>query len=447
VGKNIETLLFIHDAEVQAHYDRPSDMRRYSGTISSNNMFSMDGDMKFLRDANFDWIPLKKPLMQAQFPSSVSILCQRIGIASNVTMMDRIYKHFPQYDSNSDCWEPETFCVLRFPFSLRDLGFQSEIADDVLFVREDDFALLQIARSKDDLVITGSPGVSKSWFQLRFLLLTWNPQVYFELSGEKELPLDWRGSREAAGQIVLMKGGVKEQRLVNVTSGSQSTMVARNRAEVLDINTEDTTVLFEPGHSLEGISSSGFKHFIITASPDRIRYIQFLREWANLVVYPCWTVGELLIVMDLVEPSLSKTKEGLYSEEEAANRIRRLGFCIRYFLAQSRAGIKELERQQDLALADLDLKALTRYPTIEKAAKRDYVEVSHWILRYEVDRKEDLREEEAFSRSQNCQFYEIECSLVPSSASIEERLGQAAREVEEEMLMATLKPFLAPLEK
>jgi len=280
--------------------------------------------------------------------------------------------------------------------------------------------------------------VSKSWFQLRFLLFCLNPHIYYELSGETEFPRNWDGENEPPKKILLMTGGQDEYDLITVKDASVD-VVHKTHVKTRRFNKRNITALFEPGEIFETPNLRGFSHFVITASPDKRRYKEYLKKGALQYVYPSWTFGELLFARDIVEPLVSRAVKSLYTEASTVQRIKEFGPFIRYLIVPHPHKVISIRDDQEKSLEGLSLDVLSKVGrTIERGESKS-IEVSHRILRYEVNRRKTEEDEDGVHEFD--MYLKANTDLVPGSHFMAQKVLDRIRDLEEEKMLQILRPY------
>ena len=265
--------------------------------------------------------------------------------------------------------------------------------------------MFKTVRALQNVVITGNPGVGKSWFQVRFLLFCIRPDLYKALSGDAEFPRDFRGSHDPPKYIFRMIAERTEGCIFDVANMRVlPPFDAGFRSAVRNPGlAPDCTVLFEPADDNKRMAPfRGFRNsqFIMTVSPERNRYDEFVKQkvftMAGLLVMPCHFAAEIMAMgrvlrarfeSTCISAPAETTPENDFSPDKIRSRMRKYGPFIRYVLNPHNISAIDLRRKQTFKELNLDT-LLSAGRTIERGrdsgASRHHV--STWILRYAVPR-------------------------------------------------------------
>ena len=344
-------------------------------------------------------------------------------------------------DDPPDSIPPGPVYALRFPRPIILEGLKGEFESrDMLFIRQDDIDMFKAARALQNVVLTGNPGVGKSWFQVRFLLFCTRPDIYKALSGEAKFPIDFRFSREPPEYIFRMvatesKGYVFDLVNMQVLPASQASL-AKNR---------ESTVLYEPGFDDARMAPlDGFEQgqCIMTVSPDVSRYEEFLKSTsgAAALVMPCHFAAELMAMGRVLSACFETTYATVsiedkpvdpYTEDKVRERLRKYGAFVRLVLTRERSEYDEMQSKKLNSLAPEKL--LAAFRTIELDDKTPSVNyVSTWLLKFDVARDTSGRVE-SFRRSNTW--------LEASNGNVIAKLREKLTEKSENDLVLCLLPL------
>ena len=78
----------------------------------------------------------------------------------------------------------DTLDVIKLPLPIP--TEKLSVAPQFLFIRPDEYALFKCFGQKDWCILTGNPGISKSWFQWKFILLCYCQDLFYKLSLSEE---------------------------------------------------------------------------------------------------------------------------------------------------------------------------------------------------------------------------------------------------------------------
>ena len=141
--------------------------------------------------------------------------------------------------------------------------------------------------------------------------------------------------------------------------------------------------LFEPGESDRGPYFCGLEiPTICSVSPDKKRYKEFLKDGAEMLYMPTWTLEELQAVGKFMA-SRGQTNM-LLDQDDISARFEAFGGIFRHVFAQK---TDEITREQDRAILSLDPKKFL----FNELAKEV---ISHYVAQYRVttDGKKAFRE-------------------------------------------------------
>ena len=295
-----------------------------------------------------------------------------------------------EFDKDNEWSIAETIYVVRLPMEIPFV--EESILRDTLFVREDDLAQFKMVRSLRKVVMTGNPGIGKSWFQWQVFLWSLRPDIFGKLSGEcegcNELPPNHNNDSLHPSVILRYVAG---QQVCHVFFLDENTPIVHELKKFDDfhfLDRDDSLLLFEPGRSVDPIPYEFIvkMQILATVSPDKTRTKEFIKHEGIQSIMPCPSTSELLAMANYTRPFSSNQES--FTNEETLKRIERFGPFNRYVLAISERAGKEFAAQlqaAENALSGEKLKSLVKFYSIEKSSANE--QVSHWFLRYEVDRR------------------------------------------------------------
>lgn len=198
------------------------------------------------------------------------------------------------------------------------------------------------------MVLTGNPGIGKSWF-LSYMM--------------------WRASK--LGQIVVLESVQADVVWVLRPDGHTRRVQVQHRNDIPELQESSTLYLLDPaGHRTprEPVMSDAFT--LVAASPNRAHYQQFLKRVQHKRFFPTWMLAELLAVRKFVEPSLE--------ESELRRRFEVFGGISRAVFSRN---ILEMELQLDGAIATCHMVQIQDSLGCQDTAPQ----ASHQLLQYDVD--------------------------------------------------------------
>jgi hypothetical protein len=281
--------------------------------------------------------------------------------------------------------------MVRLPVSIPGEG--DRLCCDTLFITRDDLALFAAIRSSRKAVILGNPGIGKSWFQYLCLLFSVRADVYKALTGALSLPPSYRGSSEAPQVIVRLMNGaaaacvyfLAEEIIVH-----RFESVDKSRAVCRLTNSDKSLMMFEPGETNTPVFYFGLDRMQIlaTVSPDSSRYKEFVKNGGLQFYKPCPSTPSLLAFGAVMRPRFSADLQKLYSTSNIKERIRSFGHFQRYIFPSSASDEKRIILRRDEALLNLSNEDLQRLALHYQLFDQDKINpLSHWFLRYEIDRE------------------------------------------------------------
>eukprot|EP00968_Pinguiococcus_pyrenoidosus_P022893 scaffold3447_cov322-Pinguiococcus_pyrenoidosus.AAC.1 len=374
--------------------------------------------------------------------------------------------------------------ILRFPYATDMTALRGRLGGDLLFFRQDDLDLFDVLRNDENrhVVITGNPGTAKSWFQPKVITLLARPDIYrtmveksdaiynnteqsAEEAAEKEpeeaaekepeeaaekgleeatetLPEETTHSQIQAGTPKLIYRMITKAEVDPVVfdlEGRRVLSLEAAKALPGGLDREENWVLYEPSDDPaqpRWISYEDMK-FIMTVSPLRSRYKQFIRDIRSAVYcMPCATLAEMLVMGKTLSPLFPERGGPDLSEEGIRSSFKEFGPFPRYMLAGADARVKNRDLYTT-ALVELDpAKLLAVRKTIEESGEETQsTHVSHWLLAYQHRR---------YRRSGRVvDFLEPRTTLEASNPGVLRSLKEKLRKWNEAQLFAVLSTALS----
>ena len=284
----------------------------------------------------------------------------------------------------------KTIYVVRLPMEIPLV--EENILRDTLFVREDDLAQFQMVRSLKKAVLTGNPGIGKSWYQWQVLLWSLRPDIYGMLlgrsQGSNELPPNHNHVNHPPSVILRYMAGLQLCHVFFLNENPPIVHKLKKFDEFYLLDREDSLLLFEPGKSLDPVPYELLVkiQILATVSPDKRRTKEFMKHSGIKSIMPCPSTAELLVMANYYRPFSLDEKQ--FTKETILGQIKQYGPFPRYVLATSARDRKQYEDARRAAVKGLSgekLNRLVMFFSIEASSAGE--EVSHWFLRYEVDRR------------------------------------------------------------
>jgi len=251
----------------------------------------------------------------------------------------------------------DTLDVIKLPLAIP--TDKHSPARQFLFVRPDEYALFKCFTQHDWCILAGSTGISKSWFQWKFILFCYRLDLFDKFSPFEEkllggLKTDDRTSAEQ--EQVIRAGPFIPKIIVRTVSGCDSLFffvgrtddvlcVYHSRERLDRITDENTTILWEPGSMDTPVYYSGVKaRIIVTVSPNE----DFFREFnmrARMFFMPC--PSELQIrLMGHIYRRISNGSKRWLTDAEIHKRVEKFGPFIRIVLNWSSLELDAFEWSQ-----------------------------------------------------------------------------------------------------
>jgi len=174
-------------------------------------------------------------------------------------------------------------------------------APQFLFVRPDEYALFKCFTKHDWCILTGNLGISKSWFQWKFILFCYRLDLFDKFSPFKEKLLGGLKSEDkksAEQEQVISSETFIPKLIVRTEAGSKSlyffvgldadVLFVKHDIDMLDcITDENTTILWEPRESSTQVYYSCVNARIIATVPPNKDLIHEFKKEAKMFFMPC----------------------------------------------------------------------------------------------------------------------------------------------------------------
>jgi hypothetical protein len=235
-----------------------------------------------------------------------------------------------------------------------------------LFIRADELVLFDCFGRNRWCILIGNPGISKSWFQWKFILLCYRQDFYQQLrSNEAEEAMlsrasNTEGSKESFFElnnkpfipnlIIRSKAG-RQSLLFFVDRLMKVYSIEHTPEKLTHITDESSTILWEPD---EGDAPVRYKsilsRIIATVSPDLRRIHEFQKN-ARKFYMTC--PSELQIRLMGIIFRKHAMEEDIITDETIHLRVQKYGPFIRNALCWSDFEIKEYKTRRDKEITDV----------------------------------------------------------------------------------------------
>ena len=218
-------------------------------------------------------------------------------------------------------------------------------------------------------VLTGNPGTSKSWFHWYILYCVVNGKV---------------------NRFKLIVRQVAENKLVFIFPEFDRvyyTLSVREGVTLLSmyVQPDAALLLVEPADSLKEPQITGIST-ILTCSPDKRRYKEFLKKGAAKHYMPVWKLDELqLVAAHIRERTNDKFLKEALTPEGIRKRYHCFGGIFCYVIPVNKTVLTTVESEQRTALGNA--KAADTFIRAIDIEKRDSNKenISHFLLQYDVN--------------------------------------------------------------
>ena len=248
---------------------------------------------------------------------------------------------------------------------------EPSVLPSTIFIRKFYPDLLKNLLRNKYSVLTGNPGISKSWFH-------WYVLYHMVKENDCKFKLIVRQVADRLMAFIFPQCG-KVFYTINVKLG----LALLEH----DIRQDLALLLIEPEAAFTEPLFSGVQT-ILMCSPDRRHYKEFYKHGAVKQYMPVWKLDELQLVAGHIRENASDEflKRALTSEE-IEKRYNRFGGIFRYVIPYSEAALNSVEREQESVLANA--KAVDTFIRGDEIEKRDdnKENSSHFLLQYNVNEK------------------------------------------------------------
>jgi hypothetical protein len=337
-------------------------------------------------------------------------------------------KRMTEYDLESETTDhlhfteddyEQTLDVVRLPIAIPQEIAQR--APEFLFIRPDDIALFRSISNNQWSILTGNPGISKSWFQWKFVLFCYR-QDLFELLSRNKLRIDPEVSATNIEDIENVSDedtnekDIQRKRsktssfplpdyIVRTVNGESSFWFALNRFEkvleirhrhvdLVSLTDANTTLLWEPGHGNLPIFSTGIVCKIIaTVSPNPSIHHGIERD-AQMFYMPCPSELQIRLMGQIYRKFAGVST--FPTDNVIRSRVKEYGPFIRIALSPYVSTVTKFAEKRDLEINLLfsqprDLsKMLMSHHCLEQDLKNtgQVVNFSHRLARFVVEQDE-----------------------------------------------------------
>jgi hypothetical protein len=277
-----------------------------------------------------------------------------------------------------------------------------------LFIRPDEYALFIILTNKKRTILIGNPGISKSWFQYKFILFSYRPDLFDllwschsprclqvqtgnEKDGSMEQLHEERKDKLEGSPLkkyktdIIPKRPVYPSHIVRTLDGTESYIFHIGFGVEYDVQViknhtpqslkwctdEESTILWEPGSSTNPIEYEvTFAKILATVSPRVDTYKYFARR-AQKFYMPCPSeihirlmgkimheVGKVVLesnkISHIEDRMMYETNDSMYpSDKEVCERIKLYGPFIRTSIVWNALDLGNLRTETTTELNNL----------------------------------------------------------------------------------------------
>jgi hypothetical protein len=306
----------------------------------------------------------------------------------------------PQVEHDFD----ERLYVIKLPMPIPTETYSP--VPQFLFLRADELVLFDCFGRHRWCILIGNPGISKSWFQWKFILLCYRPDLYQQLrSNEAEEAVQSRASNSKGSIESFFELNNKPfipNLILRTIAGRESLLFFFDRPDVyfiqhtpesLRLITDgNSTILWEPDEGNTPVKyKSILSRIIATVSPDMKRIHEFQKN-ARSFYMPC--PSELQIrLMGLIYRKYAMDQD-IITDEKIHLRVQKYGPFIRNALCWLDIDFKAYERARNddiRRICATDLTMRQAFETSTHIMEDDKVSsgsscLSHRLARFVVDR-------------------------------------------------------------
>ena len=220
------------------------------------------------------------------------------------------------------------------------------LGSDIIFTRDFYEDLLMDIRAENRCLLTGSPGIGKSHFQLYYLARILNPTLF------GPLPPDCYGCTDAPKIVIRQEGN---SMTVYDIENRVAYKCGKNKSLLGCFDPKVTLYLYEPGELETGPYYFGHQLPILATMPPVFsHYEYFLKNGAALRYMPIFTGDELLAAGNylLEKGCVPEDMTELYSPHEIKKRYDKFGGIFSNILPTSVDKLTSVHEETRLAVDD-----------------------------------------------------------------------------------------------
>jgi hypothetical protein len=349
---------------------KPFVARRFYGVLSLSNVDAenLPENLKELNpkiDIGFSaWIEaIQKATIRQLQPSdewkeNESLIQVKIMTADDLEKESHIPIPEPEHDFD------ERLYTIKLPMPIpREM---KKTMSQFLFLRPDELVLFQCLGNTDWSILIGNPGISKSWFQYKFILLCYRQDLYQQLMSNeaKEAMLSRasisEGSRESFFELynkpfipnlIVRTIAGRKSLLFFVDRPMNVLFIEHTPGKLSEITDGNSTILWEPAGKDSPVEYFDcIARIIATVSPD-LRRIHEFQKYARKFYMTC--PSELQIrLMGIIFRKYAMEEDSI-TDEKIHLRIQKYGPFIRNALCWSDFEIKEYKTKRDKEINDV----------------------------------------------------------------------------------------------
>jgi len=184
----------------------------------------------------------------------------------------------------------DTLDVIKLPLPIT--IEEASDAPQFLFIRPDECALFKCFGLQKWCILTGNPGISKSWFQWKFILFCYRLDLFDQFSPFEEKLLGGLKTEDQTSteqeQVIPAKTFIPKL-IVRTVAGRESWLffmgldsdvlfVKHDVSSIRLFSDENTTILWEPGSSMTPVYYEGVKARIIATVSNEKLFHEFKKE-------------------------------------------------------------------------------------------------------------------------------------------------------------------------
>jgi len=182
----------------------------------------------------------------------------------------------------------DTLTVIKLPLPIPLPYEDYPPAPQFLFVRPDEYALFKCFTQRKWCILTGNPGISKSWFQWKFILFCYRLDLFDKFAPViEEILLDVPKTEPFIPNLIVRTLAGEKSLLFFVGLDADVLHVEHSPKQLNRFTDENSTILWEPESSTTPVYYAEIKARIIaTVSPNEARIHEF-RKRAKMFFMPC----------------------------------------------------------------------------------------------------------------------------------------------------------------